>query len=81
MVVGGSSRWYLLVIGQLLLQLLRLLPHCGQQVRGGLAMGHCFFHVVVETFPHSGNKEREGETKMILFVLGLLFLCLWMVSE
>lgn len=74
MVVGGSSRWYLLVIGQLLLQLLRLLPHCGQEVRGRLAMGHCLFHVVIETLPHSANKESEGGKEMILCVLGLLFL-------
>lgn len=58
-VVGGSSWRYLLVIGQLLLQLLGLFPHSRQEVDRWLAGRHRLLHVVVETFPHSGDQEGK----------------------
>ena len=70
-VVGGSSWRYLLVIGQLLLQLLGLLSHGGQEVGGRLAGRRRLLHVVVETLPHSG---WEGDTHTPIRMLIFFFL-------
>lgn len=70
-VFGGSSSWDLPVIGQLLLYLLRLVPHSGQEVRRGLWRRHGLLHVVVQTFPHSAR-----ETILVLhFDCSLISLC------
>lgn len=50
-VVGGSSCWPLLVIGQLLLQLLVLAPDSGGLARGRRPLWP--LGVVVEPLPHS----------------------------
>lgn len=66
-VVDGSSWRYLLMIGQLLLQLLRLLPHGRQEVGRGLARRRRLLHVVIKTLPHSGDQKREENKGMIQF--------------
>lgn len=58
-VVGGSSWRYLLVIGQLLLQLLGLLSHCRQEIGCRLSRRCGLLSVVVESFPHSAEYDNQ----------------------
>ena len=67
-VVGGSSWRYLLVIGQLLLQLLGFLPHGRQEVSRWLARRRWFLHVIVQTLPHSEDEEKGKELYLFIFI-------------
>lgn len=58
-VVGGSSWRYLLVIGQLLLQLMGLFSHGRQEVGWRLSRRCGLLDVVVEAFPHSAENNNQ----------------------